>query len=359
MTPATNQGSHPRPTWVFLLHLALFAGIAPERSLAQDTNVALTVNQQIVTVDEFRFFQQQERAGVLQFARNECGLEDSRELWSRVCRGLTLRARLQQATVIQVVREKVEQQLFKELGLVADISHAAFLRELERINQERTAAQAQGRVIYGPVNFTPWQYFLHCKASRQNEARQLLARERLAVTEAELRAAYQTNATRYTSAPVASWTIITLGPLTPLAIGRAATNISAAAQLAKARLASGETISAVVKHLKTDGQWDVAGEQFEDLSFPRLAEILSDEDAFTELRKFRTGQTGVVESKSGVVRVVKCMGLKPGKPLRFDQVHTQVERQLLASRYAELISAAATNATVHLHQDRIDLIPAD
>jgi len=149
----------------------------------------LTVNGEGVTQEEYCWFMQQERAAVFRHVNAAYDLDPDRNFWDQDCDGITPRDMLLNSTTERVVREKVEQALFKEFGLVEDIRHAAFLAHLEQLNQQRQKAVDEGQVIYGPVQYTPLQYYGHWKATMQLRAKEKL-REKTSGTSDDLDAEY-------------------------------------------------------------------------------------------------------------------------------------------------------------------------
>lgn len=185
-----------------------FAGAAC--GMAQDaipsTNAVpvLFVNRQPVSAEEFVWFMRQERAGVFQFVKAKFNLDYGTNFWDRKLSGGTPRALLRQRTVERIAREKVQQLLFRELGLVEDIGYASFVKNLERLNRERESAARQGQVIYGPVRYTQLQYYAHWMAGLRLRATEQLAQGRWDVSDGQVRDFYERNKEQFRGAEAAS-----------------------------------------------------------------------------------------------------------------------------------------------------------
>ncbi len=171
----------------YLVYLWLLTVVFPVQattvSPVHDTNIVLTINKYPVGREEFNWFMQQERAGVFQYVKSKYGLDYGKDFWDKPCDGTTPKALLQKQTIEKIVSEKVQQLLFKELGLIQDVNYTAFCENLEKLNKEREEAVRQGRVIYGPVRYTQLQYYGHWMATMQIQAKEILAKRQFDANE--------------------------------------------------------------------------------------------------------------------------------------------------------------------------------
>ncbi len=138
---------------VFLIGAALVlaCSVALTSGATQQQEVLMRVNGDEVGVEEFRWFAGEERAGVIRYfqQKHQAGLEKG--FWTRKYGGEIPREVLETNTVRRVIREKTEQGLFRELGLLEDTRFSSFLAALEKTNAEREQAVKSGRVVFGPV----------------------------------------------------------------------------------------------------------------------------------------------------------------------------------------------------------------
>lgn len=324
-----------------------------------NTPAPVVVNGLAVPRAEFGWFMQQVKPGVIQFYKQKYNLEFGPGFWGKKRGGLTPRTLLQNRTRERVVREKVEQLLFKELGLIPDASYATFLDELVKTNRQRASAKSQGKVIYGPVNYTQLQYFDHSKAIRQMQAREILGRDRLVASEAELRAAYEKNKKPYTSAPVSSWEIAALQSAGTAGDPEVETQIATAAKSIHSRLKSGASVQQLKHEFGKTHGLVFTSERLADVEAERLAEMFSDGDTFARMQKLKPDRVTVLPASAGVTRVVKCVTRKPGELQPFEKVRAQVQKQVLRKNYEVLITELATKADVKIDQSQIDLIPIE
>ena len=174
-------------------------GIGSGPDLVQDERVIRVVTGLLVTVclagaaeplprvhgepvgeAEYGWFEEQERTGVIQHFQSNLKVEYGPDFWDVKVKGVTPREMLRQRTLERVGRERVERRLFAELGLIRNGSFEEFLAGFERANREREAAQRAGKVVFGPVRFTPLQYYGYWKSNLRIEAINKLGRERWA-----------------------------------------------------------------------------------------------------------------------------------------------------------------------------------
>jgi hypothetical protein len=179
-------------------------GMAQDISPSTNAVPVLLVNRQPVSAEEFVWFMQQERAGVFQLVKAKFNLDHGTNFWDRELSGGTPRALLRQRTVERIVHEKVQQLLFRELGLVGDIRYATFVKNLEKLNRERESAAQQGQVVYGPVRYTQLQYYVHWMAGLRLCATEQLAQSRWDVSDGQVRDFYERNKEQFRRAEIAA-----------------------------------------------------------------------------------------------------------------------------------------------------------
>ena len=279
--------------------------------------VALFVNQQSISLDEFRWFMEQERVGVLQeFGAGQKG-ENGKDIGSEKGDGQTPRRRLQQKAIERVVREKVEQLLFQELGLIQDVSYAVFLDNLEKLNREREAAAKQGRVVYGPVRYTQMQYYGHWKATLQMRAKEKLE-GRLDPSEPKLQAYYERNKDLFKRE--ATMTL--------------------------------ELATAQEGH-ETDKE-KLPWHRYDLLTGDRLSELFSDSEDSNKVLALVPGQLVSLKNSDGSVRVVKCISKTPSGHLPYEKAKSRVRARYIDEEYDQLIKRLASKAEIKLNPQVID-----
>jgi hypothetical protein len=143
----------------------------------------LTINGYAVCADEYIFFMQQERAAVFDQVKRKCGFEFSSNFWDKSCDETTPRILLQNKTIARITSEKIQQILFNELGSTSDVNYASFCNELKRFNAERKFAIDHNAVIYGPLHYTPMQYYDHRMSLLRINAKTILGRGLLDVND--------------------------------------------------------------------------------------------------------------------------------------------------------------------------------
>lgn len=149
------------------------------------------VDRQPVCKPEFVWFMQQERAGLFQYVKSSFNVDYGSNFWDRDLGGTTPRQILQQRTIRSITREKVEQTIFHQLGLIENTSYDAFLDDLERTNKERAESASQGKIVYGPVRFSQVQYYENWIAGLRIRAIEKLDQTRWKVTEGQIRDFYE------------------------------------------------------------------------------------------------------------------------------------------------------------------------
>jgi hypothetical protein len=168
-------------------------GMAQVPVVATNAEPVLFVNNEPVGPDEFVWFMRQERAAVFQFFQAGFNHDSATNFWDRQFSNTTPRILLRERTVKRIVQAKVEQILFRELGLVEEIGYAPFLKQLEEFNRERESAAQQGEVVYGPVRYTQLQYYEYWMANLRIRATEQLTQNRWDVSNGKVKTFFEEN----------------------------------------------------------------------------------------------------------------------------------------------------------------------
>jgi hypothetical protein len=263
---------------------------------------------------------------------------------------------LQSNTVARVIREKAEQILFLELGLVQDIRYAAFLAQLERLNQDRERAASLGRTVYGPVRYTQLQFYEHWKATLRAQAREKLAEKRWPPNEESLRKFYNENRARFRRLPGSTLDVATVQARKKPATGEDADAVRSAAGAILARLNMGSTLADVLKERWGDDTVEVSGQQFEEIKTDRLAELFPEEEQLGAVLALAPGKTALLAGSEGAIRVVRCLGKAAGEVRPYEAVQGQVRERWLAQQYDRHLERLAGQSKVQVNQEVLDAL---
>ncbi len=348
----------PWRRWVFLATGALVVtGAAASEvrgavALQSSVQPVLTVNGHEVSEEEFRWFMEQERAEVFRYFRSRHGLDEGKDFWTQRVEGITPRAMLQSNAVARVVREKVEQVLFLELGLVEDIRYATFLAQLEKLNLKREQAARLGRTVYGPVRYAQLQYYQHWKASLQARAQEKLAEKQWPLREKDLRKFYDEHRALFRGLPLSALEVVTVRAEQKPEAAR-----SAAGQIL-ARLKAGNELTNALKGPWGEDHVKVSRQRFEEISPDRLGELFPDEQQLRQVLALAPGEGVLVVDSEAVTRVVRCLRKAGGEVRPYEVVQRQVSERWLAQQYDRHIDRLAGDAKVQLNQTALnELLP--
>jgi hypothetical protein len=158
---------------------------------------AMQIGGTIVTAEEYRWAMEQERFKVFRRVRERCGLEHGPGFWRADCNGTTPLDMLHALTVERIHRERTEEALFAELGLLPAEPGGTRATELDRQNRLRTGMAARGAAIYGPVMYSRAQYDAHRTAILRQKAKEKLGAGILLADESTLREFHLAHLTEY------------------------------------------------------------------------------------------------------------------------------------------------------------------
>ena len=317
---------------------------------------ALAVNGHEVSREEFRWYMEQERGAVFRYFQARHHLEDGQGFWTQEAGGTTPKAMLQTNTVARIVREKVEQIVFQELGLVQDTSYAAFLAQLDKVNQEREAAVRQGRVVYGPVRYTPLQFYEHRKATLRTQAKEKLGATRWSPREEDLRSFYKQNQARFRAAPSYALEVVTIQTKEASATGDSTDALQSAAKRLLSKLRAGSTLTNLLKEPPGGAAVKLSGQRFEEINADRLGEMFPDEQQLKAVLALGPGEATLLNDSNAQAKVVRCLGKTPETYRPYEAVQPQVRERWLAQQYDRHIERLASQAKVRVNQKAIDAL---
>ena len=325
-------------------------------SPAGNTNEVLMINGTTVSREEFGWFADQERAGVISYCQEKYGATPGKDLWTRQLGKTTAQTLLQNQTIARLTREKVQLLLFQQLGLLEDLSFTAFQANLEKMNRERTEAKARGRVIYGPVNFTPLQFYGHRTASLQLQAKAILARNQLLPAEAGLKKYYNSHRELYRTTKLSSWLLINLRT-DPPRDGSPSNQLPATVKALLNKLKSiPDSGNAAPAFDGFDGV-KVTVDRYDSLTSDRLGEVFTDEKLFAQVQAVKPGGCVTVTTSENAAQIVKCLSRQPSAARPFTEVRENVRRRWLDEAYDGMLNDLTKQAAIRINRAALDSIP--
>ncbi len=305
------------------------------------------VNGDIVAAAELARFASAARASVIDKFMREYGAEIDGGFWSREFRGESPRERLLAAAFEEAVRMKVELQLARERGIVADVSYDALLREMAKENERRAAALARGEPIYGPARFEESAFVEFYRSKTAARLRAALAETELLPSEERLRAYYEeAGAALFPAEDRIRYERFSVD------YGREALRSEArkrearrAASALETRLASGERAEEAAKAV--DGARFEGEHSLDESSASRM--FKSEHALYSALRSGADAEatTAVVDDPAeGRYTVVRIVGREAAKAPRFEEVREQVEMSFLEKAYEDYVDASVRSARV-------------
>jgi hypothetical protein len=315
-----------------------------------EVDAPMTVNQQVVSRQEFSWYMEQERTGVFEYFKTTCNLEDGKDFWTRECAGITPRALLQKRTTDRVTREKVEQILFQELGLIQDIRYSSFLENLEKLNLSREESAKGGQVLYGPVRYTQLQFYGHWKASLQLEAKKKLAEGRPTASDQELRAFYNRVKDSFQTPATTTLGVISIQP---------SRESDESGSLIGAILAAAEDSRTVQEILQRFGDRKgvrISSRRYEALDSDRISELFSADGDAAKIFALAPSQCLSMTGSVGTAEVIRCVSKTPAAYPPFEAVRERVRARYLDAWYERLVAERVSNAVIERDSKMIDAL---
>ncbi len=125
--------------------------------------------------EELELHEQRHRALVAVYFRKTHGVDlDEEARWNRSFGGEVPAQMLRERALESVLRDKKVQLEAQRQGVSNPLPFPGFREHLASVNETRRVSRERGNVIYGPPEFTAWQYYRY----RIDQMRIALERER-------------------------------------------------------------------------------------------------------------------------------------------------------------------------------------
>lgn len=318
-------------------------------SVASDSDAVLVVGDYSVGREEVIWYMQQQRTAAFKYASQKCGLGDCNDFWSRSCEGSTMRQILEKMTIDSVVRQKSEQQLFHELGLLPDVSYSAFLAGLAETNRRRAETVRTGGVIYGPVTYGDVQYYGHRMAGLRLQAMELLAKGQLSATDIQLKTFYEANKdTLFRKADTMTLDVITLqvadnGPH----------DLAAATRTLLGQVRAGTRCRAAVDAWSPLPGVKISYSMVENITAERLSEMVGDTNDMVRAWSLKAGQAADLVASGTTAYVMMCTGRDSGGYIAFETSRNVIRQRYLEEKYAQLLAERVGRTVVLVNKDNL------
>lgn len=133
---------------------------------ATNQEVTQSIANHKVENEEIELLIIQNKAIVANEFMTKHGLAYDKDFWQTKVNGITPEQKLQEVSEEQYKRIQAEKQLAKDWGLEEETSFEYFKEEFENENRKRKEMLEQGKVIYGPKQYSLEQYYAYTNSNR-------------------------------------------------------------------------------------------------------------------------------------------------------------------------------------------------
>lgn len=151
-----------------------------------------------ITAAELSFHMKRLQAQVQNEFQTQYGITLRKNDWDKEFDGRKPLRVLQEKALAEIQRDKTIFILAKEEHLVDYVDYSAFLKAMEKDNQNRKAAAASGEIVYGLLNFAAEPYYSHVLSSLKTALKTALSdseSDPLYLERGEVEAYFQANKT--------------------------------------------------------------------------------------------------------------------------------------------------------------------
>ncbi|MEK4353339.1 peptidylprolyl isomerase [Paenibacillus sp. FSL R5-0475] len=321
---------------VIVALLSLFLIAPSSNNDVEDIQTVATMNGEPIQIPEFMLILNNNYvAKTYNYFSNNYGVKNYKDFWTTVYGNEKPIDYAKNLALKELIRIKSEQILMKEYGVANDISYGSFLNELEQENKRRKIAVDNNQVIYGPIEYSEYQYFSHVFANHVVELKKKLEKETFNINESDLRALYENVKEEYF---MDSYQI----------------------KVEKISMKKSKNADKVMKNLLTSLQ---NGYSFKQLSNANQ-EILFETQTFNETtsktdydvnpqllneaKKISVGEISNIIEENNTLTIIRCIENKDRGFQEYDKVKEQVKTQIIDEKYEELIHNKIEHADVEI-----------
>lgn len=156
-----------------------------------DAELVAQVNGSPVNAVEFKRELERHRAEVIEGFHRTYGAKVDSDFWHADFNGQNPEEALKQRALKELVRTKIELELFRRHGLIEGTSYGDLIREMEKENERRLAAVRAKQPVYGPVPLDEPSFMNIYISKRRNELKEKLSEEELAAGVEDLKRHYE------------------------------------------------------------------------------------------------------------------------------------------------------------------------
>jgi hypothetical protein len=144
---------------------------------SSDNRVIATVNNEPVSVGEFKLQVKKNKALVSGYFKGKYNANDSKDFWTTGFDGEVPVEKLKRDSLDSCILMKVQQMMAMEKGLLQDITYGKFLRELQAENRKRKDYLKNNRVFYGPEQYDKESYYNVVTGNMVSDLKKLLTKD--------------------------------------------------------------------------------------------------------------------------------------------------------------------------------------
>ncbi|NQX67145.1 peptidyl-prolyl cis-trans isomerase [Paenibacillus alba] len=304
------------------------------RNQVEDDQTVATVNGEPIRASEFMLIMNNNYvAKTYNYFSNKYGVKDYKDFWNTVYGNEKPIDYAKSLALKEWIRIKSEQILMKQYGVVSDMTYASFLNELEKENNRRKTAVANNQVIYGPVEYSEYQYFSHEFTNQVIELKKNLAKEKFKLTENELKAAYEQLKEEYFRE---SYDI----KVEKISMKKSERSDEVMRDLHKnlQKADSIEKLKSVDKDIAVETQ--TLNETTAKTDYDVNPQLL------TEAQKLKVGEISDIIDENNRLTIIKTIENKERGIQSYDKVKEQVQSRILDEKYEDLVQHIIKDAKV-------------
>ena len=243
---------------------------------------------------------------------------------------------------------KVELCLYREDGLLKDVSYAGFRRTLREENNRRAAALKNGEVIYGPESFDEAAFFLYWRGALRSQWLRLLADEGRLFAEEEIGEYYDAHPELFRNVDS-----IHIQKLIIPCSGGGADETREKIEALAAQINSPEDFAAC--YAQNQQEYSDAGIAFEEEfnADTYRTDLRTLSPIYLAAAEMQEGELSGIVNAGSYYALLFCSSRTPGEATALDEVRGNIADLLTQERYGDYVQKARSEAEIQIFRARL------
>lgn len=348
-----NEKVSKKVSWISVILLTILViSIAMVVSFMKREMGVAIINGETISIKEFELIMKKQAADTSIYFMKKYGVSiQNKDFWNTDYSGEVPLKVLKEKSLDEIGKIKVQQLFAREKGITKSINYEDIINDMVKENKMRILAKKEGKVIFGPVQYSEEMYYDYAFSNMVLKLKENLSQKELVSTENVLKEYYERNKeVLFKNQDVIKTNLITV-------------NYNKPANRQKANIVMEEIKAAVGKGKGLD---DIKGNDELKISMKELtfdSNPMSEDDIrhnfLSAVKKLSVGKVSEVFDVGTSIYLIQVTDKKDSGYKSYDEAKQVVIQNCADKKYNEFFDELSKKAKVEINRKAYDSITAD